>query len=759
MRLKAKIIPYVLFVLMVGALLFPVFMKGKICAPLDIIVNLYEPWAGDSESITVKNHYATDSPQQYLLYLDHMRESYQQEGQLGWNFLKNCGTPAYANTMAVPFGLAQQLTRFLPLWQAWHIAVAVQYFVALIGMFIFLRGQGCKKALSVLGAVAFAFCAHFAVWLYHLWAAGLVWLPWVCWALYKMREKSRWGLAAPLLLSLAFLGVHLQYAFFLVIATTCLGSAWMLEDWSKGGRRRVRPILQCIGIDVLAVGVAAVMFVPSILAYVNTLRAGMVRGLAPYPHGILSPLLNLLVYPAFLFPQIVGSPQTFDVSKVFAFNLMDMPYFGSVLVALAFIGIFQARLSAPAKFLTVAGLILPLTPLVGFLYHRVLILFSFGGIWLSVEFLQNAGDWKWRRVRICLQWLFLLGTVLLMGASVAVDFLEKSIFDVLWGIVVPEVQSHRFGARPGWFAARLAQFLAEMRIWHPRILWPWLIFGISIWVMRFRKRAFFGWVMTGLVFMQLWLYDREWIVFNDPLNEHKSIYPRTEEVVAIQEEVGPVGRVLVAQKPGRLPLFPLNSISYLGVPCVVGYDSIVPNGIQDNVPMWPVVGKTLPSAHKLGRKGVSHLITFAEDDHPHSGWRPIRESGKISIYSNEYAMAWYRVKGPGGIRSVKPSLHEHNRRRLIVPAGTSKVMLKENWDEGWQFRIDNGKWRYMEKAQDRSMFAKFSPPGNRTIYEMRYRPRARLLGITISLVSVLAYAAWCWCFLRKREKTGGKQYV
>ncbi len=125
-------------------------------------------------------------------------------------------------------------------------------------------------------------------------------------------------------------------------------------------------------------------------------------------------------------------------------------------------------------------------------------------------------------------------------------------------------------------------------------------------------------------------------MFSDSLEEKESFYSKTEEITAIQEEVGLVGRTIVLQSSDRMPLFPLNSLSCFDIPCVVGYDSILPNGMQRGIPK---ASDDLPSAYALGRKGVTHLVTFKSEDRPVDGWDFVRSAGDVSIYKNMHARA------------------------------------------------------------------------------------------------------------------------
>lgn len=752
MKQKLYIFAAAGFALLVLLLFSPWWAGGKLCAPLDIVSDLYEPWADATKPVTVQNHFPTDTTEHYLLYQYHAQLSYQQEGQLGWNYLKNCGTAAYANTMATYSDWSRQLHRFLPFWTAWHVGLMGQLFLALFGMFVFLKDQGYKAALSVTGALGFGLCSHFAVWIYHGWALGaMCWLPLICWAFYKMRSGSRWGLAAPLFLALGFMGGHIQYAAFLVIAVGSLWLGWAFENFFGKRTFQCCQLMAVILAGLLAVGLAAVMFIPCTYGYIITNIYGLTRGGLGYPQGPLSPFFHLLAYPFYIFPLILGSCHSYDLFRGFKTGLMLVPFFGSLLVLLAFCGTFLRKLNVIAKVIVLAGLVLPLTPLVGPLYQRLLIFFVFGGVWLAVDLMQYLPDEAWMKIRKFASWLWIFGSGALLLFSIVLTVFEADVFTRFWAVLDSVVSNHKFGARVDWFEQRAHVLLTELKLWNPRMLFPWLLFGLSVYTMRFRRKAFFGWALAGLVFGQLWMYDRDWVVFCHPRDEVQSIYPETEEIRAVRAEIGQTGRVITAQRSDRVPLFPLNSLSYFDVPCVVGYDSILPNGIQKDVPYNPVIGETLPSPQLLGEKGVTHLIAYADDKDPGDGWHLLRTAGEIDIYSNELARSWYRIETTNGVQSISPSVHKHNSRRLEIPEGTKKVMLCENWDEGWQYRLNDSDWVYMQLADDRSMVAEFDALTGPAVFEMRYRPRVLLAGRTVSVASLGLYVLFCVLYLKKRS--------
>ena len=740
-----------LLFLMAGAIFFffsPLWLEKSKCAPLDIIKNLYEPWVNSVYDTEVNNPYVTDAIDQYLPYLKHAHNSYEKEGYLGWNYLKHCGTPAYSNTMAVNFGLPHQFLRFFSFWTAWHLGLVFQFSVALVGMYTFLRGRSVSTFLSLGGACSFAFCAHFSVWIFHLWAAGLGWLPWIFWSLYKLKDRSKWGGLAPVFMAFSFLGVHLQYAFFLVLAITALWVGWAFDDWRKKRIFNVTQLFSFVVCGILAIGMSSMMFIPNVYAYLNTLDAGLTRGGIGYPSGFLSALSNLFVYPLFSFPWLIGSPDTLDVSKLFGTELMHIPFFGSVLVLLAFIGIFRREVDNVARILMLLGLFLPITPLVGPLYPRVLILFTFAGIWAAVELIANAKDDVWKKILHKVYVMFLGISLLLVFVGMTALIFNDQLVHHMSNYIQNRVTYHRFGSLEEWYFSRMHEFLAEIKFWNPRMFFPWLLFGLSLITLRYRKKEHFQLLMAIFIFLQLFTYSREWVTFSSFPNEEVELYEVTDDIKNIQKIVGDTGRVIVAQEEGELPFLPLNTLTVFGIPCAGGYDSIIPNGMQRGVPSYYDVNN-LPSSYALSQKGISHLITTRSSANVGSDWVQVYSGEKLVIYKSKNEVYWYSAMINGSKRGLIPDLHMHNRRELSLPKGASELYVAENWDLGWQYRIGQSDWFDMSQAADKSMYASFGKLQDDEIVQMRYKPKLLMLGKIVGSIFFLLYLFSIFCYNKK----------
>ncbi len=736
-----RILPLLIFVAVVLVLFRPWWQHGQVCAPLDIITNLYEPWANTHQPVRVKNHYATDAVEQYLLYHAHAQRSYALEQRHGWNIHKSGGTPAYLNTMATPGDWSFQLQRWLPFWSAWHLGLMGQLLIAMLGMYRLLRSQGIQRGLCVLGGLVFGLNSHFFAWMQHRWTLGaFCWTPWWLWTLEQLKQRKPAGALTPLFFALSLLGGHLQFAVFQFIILGCSSLDWLIQA-RTAGQRLLEPIVKIFAVGAIACGLAAYALLPSVIGYWNTLALGIRRGGLGYPDGIAGAFLNALAYPAYVFPFFFGAPNTLDMFKLFRSDLMMVPFFGSLLILMAGIGWFDTRRHRVARWLVAAGLLLPLTPLLGPLYQRLLILWIIGGIWLAILSLDAIATKRLLLLRRRLLFGYLLATLAVGVTGMGVRYQQSRITAAVSAFTLRQAQTHRFQARPDWFVSRALRFVEDGLPWRPGIAIPWLLFGLSIHLLRFRHRSWGGYALALIIAPQVGIYSSRFMVFTEPFGNERAIFPTTIETEAIQRVIGPGDRVHVRQQPDRLPLFPPNTLSFFGIASITGYDSILPNTLLNETALQT------EDAAELGAAAVTHLVTFAHDHPPGAGWIFKATAGKIAIYSNTLANAWYTAETPAGRQPVKIEKPGHNHRRLRVPPETQRLWILENWDEGWRFRVNHRPWQRVQRTPDRSMVAELTSTAPNDIVELDFTPRWKIIGASFSGMAAWLYLAlgvWSW---------------
>jgi hypothetical protein len=755
-RLDTDAAALTVILLLVMLAFSPWWLGGRIIAPLDTLHEAFAPWHGGDERLAVHNHFTSDAVTQYIVYRRIAERSFALDGRIGWSELTGGGRPEYANTMALYGDWSMQLHRFLGFWTAWHVGLMAQLLIAALGMYVLLRSQRLRPATALVGAVAFAAGTPLVFTLYHRWLlAAFCWVPWLFWSALRWRrgDARAWPLV-PLFLALALLGASLQTAVFVALALAALWAGWMWEA-RQDARLQARLTAHVVGWGLLGAGLAAFWLVPSVLAYLDAADLHGGRSAPGYEHGPLQPLLALVFIPLQAVPTLLGSPASLDLAKLLRTDLTYVAFFGLLPTVIALRCAVWSRTPPAVRVLVLAGLLIPLTPLVGALYHRVQVLFLFGGVWAFGLYWQDAEVHSRRALRV-------VGRALL---AVAAGWLLASL--VLWlaeGRITAAVQAYvagladaggggRLGGYRDWMLGRAAQLVRELRIWHPvqlvAVAGAWLGFA----ALRLRARGRLpaaSLVLLAAVVLELGSLAVRWHTAVDPVRYPP--YPVTAELAALQQAASG-GRVHIAgTHDGPAPFFPPNTLALYDIATIEQFETVDLHG------MWQAAGRAT-DARTLGRLGVTHAVAPPGTE-VQTGWRLVRSGTGFDIWANIAAVPRYLAVGAGqapsaaldavldgapdgaqhttetGTRPPAPAVRvlaeTPNRRWLVVAPGTALVRVAENWSEGWEYRSDGVEWRPAEQVPDRSMLIHTGGRQQPAIVELRYRPRRRSAGWWLS---------------------------
>lgn len=707
---------------------------GRVLAPFDLLQELVAPWrSGFSQTVpTIHNHFVSDACTQYIPYALFTQASYQRDGFVGWNPLILGGVAQDANTMTLPDDWSRQLFRFFDFWTAWHGGRAGQFLIAGLGMLLFLRGVGCRPAVALLGAVAYMLNTQFVVWIYHQWAlASFAWVPWLLWSLDQAKKKSERYLAlASLFLTMSFLGGTLQHVAFVAIVLVCLWLGWLGEARQQK-QPTVRPTLWLALVGILGAGMAAPMLEPTILAYLENLQAGNIRGTLGYPGGMWQPWLNLVAIFPYAFPSVMGSTSSLDLWKLLKSDAFNVASFGTVPVILAFVAMAKRNMPKAAKILVLAGLIIPLTPLVGPLYHRVQLLWILGGCWLVAAWLEDADPESLQRV----------GRRLWVGLGVVAAFwFFLSLFMCLGrGGVEPWAQqkvalfSHKsqFGYFSEWMKQRTSTLFEYLMIWNPLQL---LILGsVAISILGLRTiqsgKGGWPWLAAAGVALQSLVFWWQWTTWSDRTAQ---IYQEPPLVQVLQKEVGWNGRL--AQESGSYALLPLlpNTLQPSGVGVAGGYESIHPNGLKGLTDRpWDF-------------PGVTHYLAGVDSGAP-PGWKELWSDGVWRLFKNPEPRGGLVRTIQGGAKVLPGgALHRqgYNAMKVELPAGTADVELFCNGHRGWKWAMQHaGPWLSTVKgSQGGVAFALDVPLPKTGQVFLRYEPGPPLWVFGVAGMGVVGVA-------------------
>ena len=729
---------------------FPALFQGKIIAPLDITTCLYAPWNQTASGAKPHNHSSSDAVTQYLPYRIFAEKSLREDGYIGWNPYEMGGYSLAGNTMALPGSWAMQLHRVLPFKDAWNLGIMAEFLIAGSGMLVFLRRRALPWLPCLIGAVAYMANSQFIIWIYHRWALGsFCWMPWVLWSVaggFQWRAPTTRQLLLPGFLALAILGGSLQHFAFVVLACGCvfLGG---ITNW-KSPNKEWPAIVGWTLAFALALVMTSFTLIPQISAYFSNLAVGQVRGGLGYSEGLWQPVFNTLLIPLQIWPWLAGDPQTINGFRLIQSDFMDLAYLGTIPMVLALLGLFYKGMPRQAKWLILAGLLIPLTPLVGPLYHRVQLLFLLGGSWMAAEMLAclsaNAAP---RLIRGFSVIVVALGAALLIGTCLPAPLrgaIDRQV--VVQSIAASDTS--QFGSDKAWIERRAHNWTSRFSFENPRTAWIYglLVLGSAGLILCSRGNPVavrWGHVaVLGATSFELLTLFQTWTTFSDP----SDLLPGHPALERVAELAGP-HRVL--QRGLGSPLVDIFATpNLLAAHCIPSVDSY--ESIQYRSMMTALAGEAPETRLTLAGVGISVQSVAASAQPGTAAWPIIETISGYEIRKNP-GVAAPLVSGMGqpphtaaeilaslsSAIPVIPNRQTMNRIAFDVPAGSTWVRLSQNWHAGWRWTTPGHDWQAFRNGSDAACWIDALPTGSRHI-DVQFFPRPRWLEYT-SMGTALAW--------------------
>ena len=680
-----RFLPYILFLLFLLLFFYPVFLCGRVLAPLDILECLFRPWSGEGTGFGVHNGFVTDAISQYLPYDWSVYQSLREDGFVGWNPNIYGGYSILENTMLCPGDWHHQLYRILPFWTAWNCGILLQFALAGIGTILLLRSEGQSPWASLLGAMAFAFYSQHITWIYHRWVLGAsCWFPWIVWSM-RRRLKNPWYLVpAVLFTTLAFRGGHLQACLF----TTLIILGLFLSEWVLlPNRWLIRPTFRCIA-PYLVLACATTLLTADV--FHNTIPPYLsgCRELAkPTPWDCLKSIITLLT--AF-FPTLMGTPQSLDITKFFSGDLFGIKFAGAMATILALTAFPQKEAPLLPKVYIGLALLVAFTPLCHWFYARSSVVLGLGIAWLAAWTLQHPPSSRFSRNLLrCIVGIYVLWLV----TSILVVLLEPRLTPLLHKAISSNLRTDRADRLP-WMLARADHFLKTIRLWHPQQLVPMLALLASAYAFfRFTRNREIRWALPVLClcsFTELFSYSRTWITFS-PKPNSDFLYPKQTWIEALQKDMDGKGYLWV-DTCGNVDFCQLNTISTYGIPQFWGYETIRPHHLTLSSGKSPAGA----SPEECASVGISHwLCPSIPDAKAPAGWSLVMDDGVVRIYRNPaFTSLYHATLKSGKTIPLVPVRRSANQLILLLPAGTRSVEILRSFHRKWRYHFqDENEWK------------------------------------------------------------------
>jgi len=416
------------------------------------------------------------------------------------------------------------------------------------------------------------------------------------------------------------------------------------------------------------------------------------------------------------------------------------------------------------------GLVLPLTPLEGLLYHRVSLLFIVGGVWAFADYWDKMDRESARSLGNRALLAFLAVSVIWAIASVVVALNHLAISDLLKSRVADRLQEAQFGMFKSWMMARTERWVTEFPIWSGRQVVPWALAALSLLSLRLRhlfSRQYVTYALSVVLVFQVLIFASDWITLSP--RPQRGVLPVSKEIDDLKQFVGNE-RVYLVPAKGKPPLFPPNTLAAYGIATLQGYESLWPKTMWEragyaetpeelsrqavrfaivqelraregscwqphpsdvihapsgptNVNILTAIVGTNDYSRRYSNASHENLdISGSQNAAANSCWPIVYSGNSFSLFRNDQALPRYRAVGDKGIIPVEIISETFNNRKLRVAAGTEMVRLSENWSSGWRYRINQSDWRPAIQSNDMSIELPLVRSDVPTVIELKFKP-------------------------------------
>jgi hypothetical protein len=776
---------------------------GYTLMPTDVLHQLIYPYNKSVLHPVVQNHYTLDALQQDYPWAELWQKSVREGKVPLWNPAVCGGQPHLATSMGAVFSPFKLPLLWLGVERAWSLGIILQFMLAGLFMFAFLRELGRSACACFISSCAFALNTNLLMW-YWREAAVFAWVPLVLLLFERSTKRDSWAyaLAAGLALGVAFLGGNVQSAAH--VAFLC-SIYWVLTvPWRDASQRKV-VVFRIATALFIAVCVAAIQWLPTLELMRND-ATGRVRSAGPRP-GIYHTLLGIPLCITFVFNGVTGSTETYDLTKLIHATMVDFTgYVGVVPFTMFLIGAAGFRERRVRAWLIIVALVFVIiffTPLVSYLYHRFFIVAIFGITVVAAygtdvvlyESREHAG-----RIHGALLWMTAGCIVLGLGlifTQIFVHLRRAALLEAGHRYVMAHADSTFFGGNQQWLRDRLALFLDHYRL--SNILF-WLPIG-SVIVCAITWRAFAhgrigrGVLSTLLVVLtvcDLTVAGRR-IVPHVSLQEFP-LYPPLPTLARAQDDpdLFRIQRWLL-RRPGFLPD---NMLTAYGLSTASGYESLQPANFELALATMNDEDHVL-----LDLANVKYVLAWPAVDLNPKHFELVADSPTLRLYQNmrclpraQFVSDWQVVpdhrrvmtlmQSPGFDPSKMVFLEknptpgsfatrtaeaetpvpvtlqmEHygaDRVALYVRSAQAGVLvLADVFYPGWKAKLD-GHETEIYRA-DNVLRAVVVPAGGHEI-EFVYSPLSFRIGATVTLSTIAIVGAWMFArlllFRGKARKTG-----
>lgn len=520
MKIREFLIAFGLFLGVTLLFFYPVFLRGHLPFPGDLLVNHYAPWnsysfSGYAPGGVPHKAQGIDVVRMFFPWKNFSIEMIKRGEMPLWNPYNFSGNPHLANFQTGIFYPFNFVFFLFPFNFAWMIFIILQPLLAGCFTYLFLRKIKVSRWGAVIGSLAFGYSLYFTAWLE--WGNighAILWLPLALFLIEKIIDKLtlKWVLLIIFSLASSILAGYIQTTIYLFIVVFAYFFFRIFSD--KKQKDKFSKTVAVLAGGVLAPLLCLVQLLPTWEIFLQSARE-------VYSPEKISELLLPWFYPLTTFvPDFFGNPASRNYWLPGTY-IERVIYIGILPLFFALLAIFYRRKEKIVTFfiglvIIVLVLTLNLSP-ARFIYGmkipilgtavptRILYLFAF-----SLAILAGFGVDYWLK-----QKKILLVPIILFGG----------VYFFLWLLtfLAPMIFSS------GWIA-HLGISQRNMFLPTAFFLTGALLLAASFWLPK--KLLFLG-ILAVSIFDLLFYFHKI-----TPFSPEKFVYPETAVIEFLKKEGG-----------------------------------------------------------------------------------------------------------------------------------------------------------------------------------------------------------------------------
>jgi hypothetical protein len=734
--------PIGLLILITLAYYYPVWLKGLVPFPGDLLVGAYYPWLdykwGWLVGVPIKNPLVSDVFSQIYLWKTLVADAYRHWTWPLWNPYSYSGYPLLANFHSGALYPFNALFLLLGNINGWSTYIIWGTLGSLITMYLFLRTLRYSTAPALIGAVSYSFSGFAVIW--SQFAAGsqtLIWIP----AIFTLIEKyfqTKNSLYLMLISPVTFLlitGGHFQT---IVYSLVFIIGYFLWKLVSTKSIKFTQSILYFTGGWLLGLALAAPQLLPSLEMASLSIRF-QEPYIIQYHYGLL-PLQNLITLWA---PDYFGNPTTGNYWGFYNYQETVL-YVGIVGLFSLIYALYQKSRSRETTFFLAAALLALLlsldTPAGQLIYFlrvpglstgaagRISVLLALSGSVLVANFLTHVKHRSYSTI-IRQFWGPITGILVIGLLTLASQLYLNSL--------PPDTSA-----------------LIHLQVALRNLVLPVILTIGLLTLLILRKWKIFPLLIAGLLLFDLFRFAYKYT----PFTPKDYLFPSTEVLTWLQSQPG-IFRV----DRERGEVLPPNTWTAYGLMSPSGYDPMALNRYtlsyqtRLNSSPSPSVSRYAELSHfpaqQLGQFNVKYLLTLKRDSQGQvpgnllnpqidlTQWQPVYQAGNTVVLENLLYQNRARLVDSAGqpIESSNVTITDYSPQSVTLnyhTPVTATLVLADTWYPGWQAWV-NHQPTPITPWQDifRSLPV---PPGDGQV-QFAYHPPSFTYGLKLSLISLVLW--------------------